>query len=84
MVDRIVVAVEGTETPRRIVLFTTEDISLEAANDLLAQAGLRGIMRFDAVKRLEQIPTLGTGKVDTQSLRKLIQAGDEPAKGASG
>ena len=71
------VAVEGIETPRRIVLFATEDISLEAANDLLAKEGLRGIMRFDAVKRLEKIPTLGTGKVDNKSLRALIQAGDK-------
>jgi len=37
------VAEEGTESPRRIVLFTTEDISLEAANDLLTKEGLRGI-----------------------------------------
>jgi long-chain-fatty-acid--[acyl-carrier-protein] ligase len=78
------VAVEGTETPRRIVLFTTEDISLEAANDLLDKEGLRGIMRFDDVKRLEKIPTLGTGKVDNKSLRALIQTGDQPPKVASG
>ena len=78
------VAVEGTESPRRIVLFTTEDISLEAANDLLAKVGMRGIMRFDDVKRLEKISTLGTGKVDNKSLRALLQEGDQPAKAASG
>jgi long-chain-fatty-acid--[acyl-carrier-protein] ligase len=66
------VAVEGTESPRRIVLFTTLDVSLEEANDLLNKAGLRGIMRFDDVKRLDKIPTLGTGKVDNTSLRGLI------------
>jgi long-chain-fatty-acid--[acyl-carrier-protein] ligase len=78
------VAVEGTENPRRIVLFTTEDISLGAANDLLAQEGLRGIMRFDDVKRLDKIPTLGTGKVDNKALRALIQAGDQAPPAAPG
>jgi acyl-CoA synthetase (AMP-forming)/AMP-acid ligase II/1-acyl-sn-glycerol-3-phosphate acyltransferase/acyl carrier protein len=67
------VAVEGTENPRRIVLFTTEDISLQSANDLLHREGLRGIMRFDAVQRLDKIPTLGTGKVDNKSLRARLQ-----------
>ena len=66
------------------MLFTTEDISLEAANDLLSKEGLRGIMRLDDVKRLDKIPTLGTGKVDNKSLRALIEAGDQPAKVASG
>jgi acyl-CoA synthetase (AMP-forming)/AMP-acid ligase II len=67
------VAVEGTENPRRIVLFTTEDISLQTANELLHQQGLRGIMRFDAVQRLDKIPTLGTGKVDNKALRALVK-----------
>jgi long-chain-fatty-acid--[acyl-carrier-protein] ligase len=67
------VAVEGIENPRRIVLFTTEDISLQTANDLLHQEGLRGIMRFDAVQQLDKIPTLGTGKVDNKSLRALVK-----------
>ena len=77
------VAVEGSENPRRIVLFTTEDISLEAANDLLKQEGLRGILRFDEVKRLDKIPTLGTGKVDNKALRALIQAPERVAEAAS-
>ena len=80
--DQPRVAVEGTENPRRIVLFTTEDISVQDANDLLAQAGLRGIMRFDEVKRLDKIPTLGSGKVDNKALRAMIQAPErhtEPA-----
>jgi long-chain-fatty-acid--[acyl-carrier-protein] ligase len=68
------VAVEGTENPRRVVLFTSEEISLQDANDLLHKEGLRGIMRFDEVRRLEKIPTLGTGKVDNKALRALIGA----------
>jgi long-chain-fatty-acid--[acyl-carrier-protein] ligase len=68
------VAVEGVETPegRTIVLFTTEDLALRQANALLAEAGLRGVMRLDEVVRLDAIPVLGTGKTDYKVLRKLV------------
>jgi long-chain-fatty-acid--[acyl-carrier-protein] ligase len=75
------VAVEGVESDegRRIVLFTTEAVSLREANEILQQAGLRGIMRLDEVRRLEKIPVLGTGKTDYKVLRKMIQTGlNEP------
>jgi len=70
------VAVEGIETPdgRRIVLFTTADIKLAEANALLAQAGFRGIMRLDAVRRLDVLPLLGTGKIDYKVLRARISS----------
>ncbi len=66
------VAVEGTESPRRIVLFATVDIDLQQANDLLHQEGFRGILRLDEVRRLPELPTLGTGKADYKKLRTLI------------
>ena len=67
------VAVEGVDAPGRwIVLFTTLDISLQQANAILAEAGLRGVMRLDAVERIEAIPVLGTGKTDYKVLRKLV------------
>ncbi len=68
------VAVEGIETPggRRIVLFTTQDISLRQANAILADAGFRGVMRLDEVARLDAIPLLGTGKTDYKVLRKML------------
>lgn len=70
------VAVEGIDTPggRRIVLFTTEEITLKDANALLKQEGHHGVMRLDEVRRLEAIPTLGTGKTDYKVLRKMIEA----------
>ncbi len=67
------VAVEGVDAPGRwIVLFTTLDIALKQANAILAEAGLRGVMRLDAVERIEKIPVLGTGKTDYKVLRKLV------------
>lgn len=68
------VAVEGLETGggRRIVLFTTEPIALKDANAWLTEAGFRGVMRLDAVRRLDEIPVLGTGKIDYRQLRAMI------------
>jgi acyl-CoA synthetase (AMP-forming)/AMP-acid ligase II/acyl carrier protein len=66
------VAVEGVDLPSRwIVLYTTLDISLQQANAILAEAGLRGVMRLDAVERIAAIPVLGTGKTDYKVLRKM-------------
>jgi len=67
------VAVEGVDAPSRwIVLYTTLEITLKQANDILAEAGFRGVMRLDAVERIEAIPVLGTGKTDYKVLRKLV------------
>jgi len=66
------VAAEGVETPdgRRIVLFTTADVSLKDANARLRAEGFRGVMRLDGVTRLDRIPVLGTGKTDWKALRR--------------
>jgi acyl-CoA synthetase (AMP-forming)/AMP-acid ligase II/1-acyl-sn-glycerol-3-phosphate acyltransferase/acyl carrier protein len=68
------VAVEGIETPdgRHVVLFTTFDLPLRDASQILLADGLRGVMRLDEVQRLERIPVLGTGKTDYTALRRLV------------
>jgi long-chain-fatty-acid--[acyl-carrier-protein] ligase len=73
------VAVEGIETDegRRIVLFTSEELSLAGANRVLENEGFRGVMRLTEVRRLDKIPVLGTGKTDYKALRALITAGAE-------
>ncbi len=69
------VAVEGIETDdcRRVVLFTTEDLTVRDANALLQAEGFRGVMRIDQVQKIEKLPLLGTGKTDYKVLRKLIE-----------
>jgi acyl-CoA synthetase (AMP-forming)/AMP-acid ligase II/1-acyl-sn-glycerol-3-phosphate acyltransferase len=73
-IDGPKVAVEGVETSdgRHIVLFTTQDLSLREASQILLEAGLRGVMRLDEVRKMEKLPILGTGKTDYKELRKLI------------
>ena len=68
------VAVEGVETAdgRHIVLFTTQELGLREASQILMDAGMRGVMRLDEVRKIDRIPVLGTGKTDYKELRKLI------------
>jgi long-chain-fatty-acid--[acyl-carrier-protein] ligase len=69
------VAVEGVELEgggRRIVLFTTEEVSLKEANARLYEEGFRGVMRLDEVRRVEHIAVLGAGKTDYKVLRGQI------------
>ncbi len=58
------VAVEGVETDdgRKIVLFTTEPITLKEANAWLIEDGFRGVMRLDEVCRLDRIPCSGRAR----------------------
>jgi long-chain-fatty-acid--[acyl-carrier-protein] ligase len=56
-----------------IVLFATVPISMREASEVLLEAGLRGVMRLDAVQRIETIPVLGTGKTDYKSLRSQVE-----------
>ena len=69
------VAVEGIErfNDKKIVLFSTFDITTAQANEILQKAGFKGIMRIDEVIKLKAIPVLGTGKTDYKVLRKMIE-----------
>jgi long-chain-fatty-acid--[acyl-carrier-protein] ligase len=75
------VAVEGIERDegRQIVLFTTQPLGLQEANRVLEKEGFRGVMRLTEVRRVEQIPVLGTGKTDYKALRAMLAAA-QPAQ----
>ncbi|MFO0843037.1 MAG: acyl-[ACP]--phospholipid O-acyltransferase [Gemmataceae bacterium] len=77
------VAVEGVEHDggRRVVLFTTEPITLREANEVLQREGFHGVMRLDEVRRVEAIPMLGTGKADYKVLRLQIERKETAAAG---
>ena len=55
-----------------IYLFTTDDISVDEANNALREAGFGNLSRVNFVKKIDSIPILGTGKTDYQSLKKLM------------
>ncbi|MGM0609131.1 MAG: AMP-binding protein [Candidatus Muiribacteriota bacterium] len=61
----------GDESPE-IVLFSTENITREEANEILNQKGFSGLCNIRKVKKVDEIPVLGTGKTDYRSLHKFI------------
>jgi long-chain-fatty-acid--[acyl-carrier-protein] ligase len=67
------VAVEGVELEHghKIALFTTIPLTLEEANDLLEQKGLRGVKRLTEVRRVQSIPMTGP-KPDYKVLRAQL------------
>jgi long-chain-fatty-acid--[acyl-carrier-protein] ligase len=80
------VAVEGVELEgggRRIVLFTTEEVSLRQANEALLREGMHGVMRIDEVRRVDKLPVLGTGKTDYKVLRAQITSSTPTPQGAA-
>ncbi|MGF1580230.1 MAG: AMP-binding protein [Gemmataceae bacterium] len=69
------VAVEGCETEAgtRVVLFSTQPLTLADANTRLKDAGFHGVMRFSEVRQVEAIPTIGPSKIDYKQLRKQVE-----------
>jgi long-chain-fatty-acid--[acyl-carrier-protein] ligase len=69
-----VFAVEATsdESHPELVLFTTLDLDREEVNRCIRSAGLSGLHNIRRVVKLEQIPTLGTGKTDYRALKALL------------
>jgi len=55
-----------------IYLFTTDVISVDEANNALREAGFGNLSRISFVKKIDEIPILGTGKTDYQSLKKMM------------
>lgn len=70
-----VLAVEGSDkiTPPQIVLFTTLPINLDETNNYLLTHGVAPIAKIRRIVELDEIPVLGTGKIDYKVLRKMIE-----------
>jgi acyl-[acyl-carrier-protein]-phospholipid O-acyltransferase/long-chain-fatty-acid--[acyl-carrier-protein] ligase len=73
--DKPVLAVEATadENHPELVLFTILDIDHEEANSCIRNAGLSGLHNIRRVVKLDQIPTLGTGKTDYRALKDKLR-----------
>lgn len=63
--------IEG-ERPR-LYLFTTKPISLEEANHVLRQKKLSHLVKLFDVIHIEEMPLLGTGKVNIRSLEEKLR-----------
>ena len=54
-----------------IILFTTMDLELAEVNQKIREAGLSPIHFVKEIKKLDEIPLLGSGKTDYQTLKTL-------------
>ena len=54
-----------------IILFTTLDLDLSEVNQKIRDAGLSPIHFVKEIKKLDEIPLLGSGKTDYQTLKTL-------------
>ncbi|MCU4174817.1 AMP-binding protein [Carboxylicivirga sp. N1Y90] len=73
--DKQVLAVEGSDktTPAQIVLFTSKNINLKEANEHLLANGIAAIAKIKTIETIDEIPVLGTGKVNYKVLKALIE-----------
>ena len=67
-----VVAKEKEDDKSKLILFTTLDIKMQDVNLILKDAGLSRLVKISEVKKVDEIPLLGTGKTDYRSLQSLL------------
>jgi long-chain-fatty-acid--[acyl-carrier-protein] ligase len=72
--DEPVLAVAATadEEHPELVLLTTLDTDRQEANQAIRAAGLSPLHNMRLVKKVEQIPLLGTGKTDYTTINALV------------
>ncbi len=64
----LAVVADGEDERAEIVMFTTQPINREAANGVIRRAGLSGLHNIRRIVRVDELPLLGTGKVDYREL----------------
>ena len=69
-----VIADEKKEGQPQLVLFSTVTISREEANQILQSQGFSRLVKISTVKKVEEIPVMGTGKTDYRSLQSQLNA----------
>lgn len=67
----VVVGVPDPTKGEALVLLTTTDLAYDDLRDRLTAAGLPNLWVPKVICRVEQIPTLGTGKTDLKACREL-------------
>ena len=74
-----VLAVEASpeELNPDLILFSVAGIGRDDANAVIRAAGLSALHNIRAVRHIDQIPTLGTGKTNYRALKELL--GEAPA-----
>lgn len=72
--DAISLAIEALENENWavITIFTTQDISLEEANEYIHKHWISNLVKITNMHKVQFIPLLGSGKIDYKLLKSLI------------
>lgn len=57
----------------QLIVFTTLDLNTETANHLLFDSGFSRLAKIADVRRVEEIPIMGNGKIDYRTLQSSIE-----------
>ncbi len=68
----LAVEAKGTDAMPEIILFTVLDLDKNTVNQQIRDAGMSPIHYVKSIVKLEEIPLLGSGKTDYQTLKKLM------------
>nr|WP_321452804.1 AMP-binding protein [uncultured Carboxylicivirga sp.] len=73
--DQQELAIEGSDkvSPADIVLYTTKAIDLTEANNYLLANGVAAIAKIRRIEKVDEIPLLGTGKINYRALKEKIE-----------
>ena len=55
-----------------LILFTTNDVNTENVNDILRNAGFSRLVRISEVRKIDEIPLMGSGKIDYRKLQSMV------------
>lgn len=65
---------EGDARPK-LILFSTSLLSAEQANEKLKSEGFPHLVHISEVRKVKEIPVLGSGKTDYQGLKAMLPVG---------
>jgi len=73
--EKPILAVEATpvELNPELVLFTIREMDREDVNNRIKAAGLSSIHNIRIIRKVDEIPVLGTGKTDYRALKELLR-----------
>jgi long-chain-fatty-acid--[acyl-carrier-protein] ligase len=73
--SRQVLAVEGSDKSKeaKVTLFTVKDLELSEVNKYLREQGVASIARIRSVRKIEEIPLLGNGKINYRALKAVVE-----------
>jgi long-chain-fatty-acid--[acyl-carrier-protein] ligase len=74
--EKPILAVESTavELNPELVLFTIRELDRDEVNNRIKAAGLSPIHNIRIVRKVDEIPVLGTGKTDYRALKAALKA----------